>query len=90
MPWVVPEIRQVRRDLKIDYGKIDFAIDSDGIPVLYDVNKTIGIEGPGSELARELARKLADGIQCLTVDQSPLSRSRNAANSCSLSTGSAV
>src|SRR6476661_4490166 len=32
-------IRQVREDLRIDYGKIDYAIDGDGVPVLFDVNK---------------------------------------------------
>jgi hypothetical protein len=39
-------IRQVRRELRIDYGKIDYAIDCEGVPVLFDVNKTIGLDEP--------------------------------------------
>lgn len=55
-------IRQVRKDLNLDYGKIDYAIDCDGFPVLFDVNKTTGVANPDSATSREYARTLADGL----------------------------
>jgi hypothetical protein len=56
-------IRQIRRELRVDYGKIDYyAIDAEGMPVLFDVNKTIGLMDPTSERARGMARILADGL----------------------------
>jgi hypothetical protein len=58
-------IRQLRRKLRIDYGKIDYAIDCEGVPVLFDVNKTIGLVNPNSERARNAARILADGLSSL-------------------------
>jgi hypothetical protein len=58
-------IRQVRRDLRIDYGKIDYAIDCEGVPVLFDVNKTIGLTNPNSERAQKIATDLADGLTSL-------------------------
>ena len=58
-------IRQVREDLRIDYGKIDYAIDCEGVPVLFDVNKTIGLNNPNSERALKGAWKLADGLGSL-------------------------
>jgi hypothetical protein len=60
-------IRQIRRELRIDYGKIDYAIDSDGIPVLFDVNKTIGLPRPYSERARSVGANLADGLISLVT-----------------------
>lgn len=55
-------IRKLRREFCIDYGKIDYAIDRDGIPVLFDVNKTIGLANPNSDRARKMAGVLADGL----------------------------
>lgn len=60
-------IRQVRRELRVDYGKIDYAIDCDGTPVLFDVNKTIGLPPPYSERARSVAANLADGLTSLVT-----------------------
>lgn len=60
-------IRQIRRELRIDYGKIDYAIDRDGIPVLFDVNKTIGLPHPYSERARSVGANLADGLISLVT-----------------------
>ena len=37
-------IRQIREELRVDYGKIDYAIDVDGAAVLFDVNKTTATE----------------------------------------------
>lgn len=55
-------IRRVRTELRLDYGKIDYAIDREGNPVLFDVNKTIGVARPDSLSARQNARTLADGL----------------------------
>jgi hypothetical protein len=50
-------IRQLRKEFRIDYGTIDYAIDPEGVPVLFDVNKTIGLPSANlSERAREVAR----------------------------------
>src|ERR1700677_3927676 len=40
---VPPEIRLRRKELGVDYGKIDFGFDAEDGPVLYDVNKTTGV-----------------------------------------------
>jgi hypothetical protein len=60
-------IRQVREELRVDYGKIDYAIDVDGIPVLFDVNKTIGNLNPNSEWGFNTAKMLAQGLHSLVV-----------------------
>ena len=60
-------IRQVRKEFQIDYGKIDYVIDCDGTPVLFDVNKTIGLSDPNSERARMMARILANGLTSLVT-----------------------
>lgn len=54
-------IREVRTRLKMDYGKIDYAI-ADGRPVLFDVNKTMGVGSPRIVYAEILAETLATGI----------------------------
>jgi hypothetical protein len=64
-------IRQAREDLRIDYGKIDYAIDCEGVPVLFDVNKTIGLSNPNSERALKGAWNLADGLGSLVDITSP-------------------
>jgi hypothetical protein len=59
-------IRQIRRGLRVDYGNIDYAIDAEGTPVLFEVNKTIGLMDRTSERARGMTKILADGlISCL-------------------------
>lgn len=55
-------IRQVRRTMRVDYGKIDYALATEASAVLYDVNKTIGVSNRDSPLAREIARMLAGGL----------------------------
>ena len=37
-----PDMLKVRQRLGVDYGKIDYCM-HDGVPVLLDVNKTIGM-----------------------------------------------
>lgn len=63
-------IRQVREDLRIDYGKIDYAIDGDGVPVLFDVNKTIGGGTKDSEWTLRTAKILAQGLHSLVARRS--------------------
>jgi len=60
----VPEsIREVRANMGFDYGKFDFALHQ-GIPVLYDVNRTPG--GPKSAVQSETSeqsyRTLSQGL----------------------------
>jgi hypothetical protein len=43
------------RDFPVDYGKIDYVIDRNGIPVLFDVNKTINLR---TIIASALVQKL--------------------------------
>jgi len=62
-------IRKLRREFRIDYGKIDYAIDREGIPVLFDVNKTIGLVNPNADRARKMAGILADGLSSLVGPQ---------------------
>jgi hypothetical protein len=62
-------IQKLRREFRIDYGKIDYAIDREGIPVLFDVNKTIGLMDPNSDRARKMAGILADGLNSLVGPQ---------------------
>jgi hypothetical protein len=63
-------IRQLRKELRVDYGKIDYAIDCDGVPVLFDVNKTVGgFRNPNSERALKIARDLAEGISSVVDPQ---------------------
>jgi hypothetical protein len=64
-------IRQMRREFRIDYGKMDYAIDCEGAPVLFDVNKTIGVLYPSSERARRAARILARGLSSLVDTDVP-------------------
>lgn len=39
---VHPEIERLRQELKFDYGKFDYVM-HEGVPVLLDINKTIGV-----------------------------------------------
>jgi hypothetical protein len=57
-----PEIRLVRERFGMDYGKIDYAIDASGNPVLYDINKTIGICSPEDPKLNAMAQALALGL----------------------------
>ncbi|MCE0482852.1 MAG: hypothetical protein LV479_01285 [Methylacidiphilales bacterium] len=57
------EIRQVRKRMGLDYGKIDYAI-HEGKPVFFDVNKTQGVLPNGaSDFQKEIARRLAGGLR---------------------------
>lgn len=55
------EVLAVRQQLRLDYGKIDYAI-VDGRPVIYDANKTMGMHQPPSTLNHAIAEHLAPGI----------------------------
>jgi len=56
------ELYEIRQQLGIDYGKIDFVL-NEGKVVLLDVNPTPGLPSYGKgELARGVAHQLADGI----------------------------
>jgi len=60
-------IRQIREELRVDYGKIDYAIDVDGAPVLFDVNKTIGGGNKNTEWTLKTANILAQGLDALVT-----------------------
>ncbi len=60
---VPPELRQLRRELGIDYGKIDYALDENGAPVLFDVNKTIGVWSWETPVLQEMVNALAPGLE---------------------------
>jgi hypothetical protein len=56
----VPEpLRALRRELKLDYGKIDYVM-HEGVPYIYDVNKTIGTSQTTASMA--MAMQLAGGM----------------------------
>ena len=61
---VPTELREIRKELGLEYGKIDYVIHH-GRVVLLDVNPTPGLPSDAF-LARRIARHLADGIvSCL-------------------------
>jgi hypothetical protein len=56
------EVFEWRRELKLDYGKIDFVVENDK-PILLDVNKTIGATGLINKEENDKKRKyLSEGI----------------------------
>jgi hypothetical protein len=57
----------MREELRVDYGKIDYAIDVDDTPVLFDVNKTTGNRNPNSEWGLKMASILAQGLDSLVM-----------------------
>ncbi len=59
---VPPEIRKIRKELGIDYGKIDYAFAENGEPVLFDVNKTIGVWSWDVPGLQEMVDALAPGL----------------------------
>ena len=58
---VPEELRQIRRDLKFDFGKFDYTM-VDGQPVLFDANRTPTIGDFPKERYLPLAQTLARGI----------------------------
>jgi hypothetical protein len=58
---VPAELRQVRRDLKFDFGKFDYTMVNDQ-PVLLDANRTPTIGKFPRDRYLPIARSLADGI----------------------------
>ncbi len=58
---IPPEIHEVRRRMRLDYGKIDFVV-VDGRPVVIDVNKTIGSGDTSDAETIERRRYLAEGV----------------------------
>ncbi|MCE9583492.1 MAG: hypothetical protein K8T20_13485 [Planctomycetes bacterium] len=59
-----PELVALRRELGIDYGKIDYVM-HEGRPVVFDVNKTMGTGSFMSEGTTRFARILAQGLNSL-------------------------
>lgn len=59
-----PEVISLRRELGIDYGKIDYTM-HEGRPVVFDVNKTVGTGTFMSDAATALAQTLAKGLDSL-------------------------
>ena len=55
-----PELRELRQQWGLNYGKIDYVI-NDGNVIVLDVNPTPGLPA-NDPLARRIARHLADGI----------------------------
>lgn len=47
-----PRLLNLRRLLKLDYGKIDYVME-DGIPFIFDANKTLGVGPVGVEFAQD-------------------------------------
>jgi hypothetical protein len=58
------EVSALRSRLKMNYGKIDYAI-HEGKPVIFDVNKTTGVSSYESPRAKEFANYLAYGVEDL-------------------------
>lgn len=57
-----PEVERWRRELHLDYGKLDYLV-HDGVPVLIDVNKTTGAsQHMGDEKLLAMRRRLAEGL----------------------------
>lgn len=59
-----PEVLQWRRDLGMDYGKLDYVVHA-GEPILLDANKTIGASLYGSAKATMDAEKIAANRRAL-------------------------
>ena len=57
-----PLVRKWRRELQMDFGKIDYAIAENGEPVLYDINKTPTLRQPLTATGRAIIAALAPGI----------------------------
>jgi hypothetical protein len=56
-----PEIIELRREMKFDYGKFDYVIHS-GKVVLLDTNKTTGASAVHTPELEAMRRHRADGI----------------------------
>ena len=63
VPDVPDDLRQMRRELKFDFGKFDYAI-VDGKVVLYDANRTPGLGAATPEEYLPRIKHLAGGIDC--------------------------
>ncbi|WP_119299609.1 hypothetical protein [Dongia deserti] len=64
---VPEELRQIRRNLKFDFGKFDYTM-VDGRPVLFDANRTPTIGDFPKERYLPLAKSLATGIGAFVRD----------------------
>jgi hypothetical protein len=62
-PSSVPdELRRIRAELGVDYGKFDFVVTPDG-PVVFDVNKTLGRPRNLVKVLEPETLRLADGFE---------------------------
>lgn len=59
---VPEELRQIRRDLKFDFGKFDYTM-VDGRPVLFDANRTPSIGHYPRDRYLPIAQSLSEGIR---------------------------
>jgi hypothetical protein len=59
-----PELVQLRREMGMHYGKIDYVM-NDGIPVLFDINKTVGTRYPPTEECKAIGAALAKGLESI-------------------------
>ena len=57
-----PEMEALRRELRVDYGRFDYAL-VDGKPVVYDINRTPAITAASVEKYASQWRNLAEGIK---------------------------
>lgn len=67
---VPDELRQIRRELKFDYGKFDYTM-VDGRPVLFDANRTPTIGRFPKSRYLPLAETLAGGLESFLQTSSP-------------------
>jgi hypothetical protein len=57
------DVRDLRARLRLDHGKIDFAVIG-GESVVYDVNPAVSVDGPpGCVIQRELSAALVPGFE---------------------------
>lgn len=69
---VPEELRQMRRDLRFDFGKFDYTM-VDGRPILFDANRTPTIGAFPKERYMPIARNLAGGIHAFLPQAKPAS-----------------
>jgi len=61
---VPDQVREIRKQLGLDFGKIDFVM-HDGVPLVFDVNKTPTVFLSKSDQPGPYVRSLAEGLEDL-------------------------
>jgi hypothetical protein len=78
-PSPVPdELRRIRAELGVDYGKFDFVMTPDG-PIVFDVNKTLGRPQNLVKVLEPETQRLADGFEAWMRQGQPATAMRAAA-----------